>query len=500
MSYKSIREYLDAIDKEGELKRLNIPIKCGRDVTELEALQTHLFQSAGPCVVLNNFVDLNTPKIPVLINMFGTHKRAAMTVGTKIWEEAMRKYMNTFNRVRFTPPEELPEPKIVKTGPCKNVIIPEDDLDLEKLIPHIWWGQEGPAFITNAVSITKDPKTGQRNVGMYRHTLLAGGHPERKPYPEELRKQYLASFLWWNPPQSHGGLHYSKAVRKGKPLQIAIASMCDPAITMAAQTTIPYNKDEYTFAGLLKGEPVELVKCETVDLYVPATAEWVFEGEVLVPPQEELIGPHAGLILDEPYILPLTKIKCVTHRKNPMWHTLYEGIGTVEHTYIMQIAVETEIMSDLLSKIPEIKSIAMPVGPSCVIVQLAVDGPDKPFLHFGKYVIQAVWSSTGRFTKTTKFVIVVGPDVNPNDMNSVMVAVASRVQPYSDSIINRSAPGMLLDASAPFSPQRCRAESEQIGIDATIKIPERFQKFPPPAIPSSDAVAAMKAKVEHLLS
>jgi UbiD family decarboxylase len=285
----------------------------------------------------------------------------------------------------------------------------------------------------------------------------------------------------------------------GKPIEIAIACNVDPAIHMAAGTGLSYGEDEYEYAGALRGSPVELVKCDTVDLEVPAHAEFVLEG-VCYPEEQELTGRHSNPVgyYDVIGQFPCVKIHHITHRKNPQWYATMEMVPPFDHNYIALLPVEGELLADLRAKIPEVNDVV--VTPNMgYIVQLSVDGADKPHVEFGKYVIHAVWGAAGRWARTAKWVTIVGPDVDPYDLKSVEWAVMTRVQPFSDTIINKSAQAMILDVSAPRSEQFGAFNSEQIGIDATIKVPERFKEYAPVSNATAEEVAAIREKLKDIL-
>jgi 4-hydroxy-3-polyprenylbenzoate decarboxylase len=219
------------------------------------------------------------------------------------------------------------------------------------------------------------------------------------------------------------------------------------------------------------------VKCETVDLEVPATAEYVLEGELYWEHQVP-IGWHSNVAgyYDKMHIIPVMKVNCITHRKNPMWYATMEMVPPFDHNYIGMLPVEGEVLSDLQRKIPEVQDIV--VTPSMLyIIQLSVDGARKPHAEFGKYVIHAVWGASGRWARTAKIVVVVGPDVDPYDLASVEWAIMTRVQPVSDTVMNPHGQAFVDDPSAPMTPAGFPAVSEQMGIDATIKVPERFDEY-----------------------
>ncbi|MDX2499009.1 MAG: UbiD family decarboxylase [Deltaproteobacteria bacterium] len=475
MAFKDMREYLALLERDGQLKRTDIPLQAGRDNKDMAALMRHLHNDNNIALILNNLKGYNTPEVPLVFNPFGTRERTAMTIGLRDPLEAKAEHARVLaDKATWI------EPRLIDQAgaPCKDVIIKGDDIRLDQQIPHVWFGKEGPAYITNGVGITKDPETGKRNVGWYRTALMWDAfHPLGGTYPEGYDQRYMAVYAYWNPPMNQIGNHLFKASQLGKPLEIAFACSCDPSVHLAAATGLPYGEDEYAFAGGLRGEAVELVKCETVDLEVPATAEYVIEGELYYDDQVD-IGWHSNVAgyYDKVHTIPVMKVNCITHRKKPLWHATLEMVPPFDHNYIGMIPVEGELLADLQRKIPEVKDVV--VTPSMLyIVQLSVDGADKPHAEFGKYIIQAVWGASGRWARTAKIIVVVGPDVDPYDLTSVEWAIMTRVQPVSDTIMNPHGQAFVDDPSAPITAAGFPAVSEQMGIDATIKVPERFNEY-----------------------
>lgn len=499
MAFNDMRDFLALLEEKNQLKRVDVPIDCARGTNELQALMRHLAETNGPGLILENLQGYNTPGIPVIFNPFGTRERTAMTIGIEDPREAKIRHAAVLGDT-----SKWQKPKLVDRAkaPCKEVVIPKDEISIDKQLPHVWFGKEGASYICGGVVVTKDPETGERNVGWYRLTQLWNClHPQGGSYTEEQQKKQLSVFAFWNPPMNHIGIHLAKAQRMGKPLEIAIACQCDPAVHMAACTAVPFGQDEYDFAGGLRGSPVELVKCETVDLEVPATAEFVIEG--VFQPQDlpqEIIGWHSNSVgyYDKHQVFPLFDITCITHRKNPMWYATMEMMPPFDHNYLALIPVEGEILADLQRKIPEVNDVV--VTPNMTyIVQLKVDGAAKPHAEFGKYILNAVWGSAGRWGRTAKLIVVVGPDVDPYDLSAVEWAILTRVQPYSDVIIHRSGQAMLLDPSATKGPQGFPFASEQMGIDATIKIPERFAEYAEVSQADPADVAKIAEKLKDVL-
>lgn len=493
--YDSIRDYLNELEKRGELKKIDAPIKVGRDDTELDSLTRYLQNTNGPAVLLTNPLGINTPGIPLLINLFGSRKRAALALGEETTQAARSKSIRAQT-------EAWPEPVVVKNGKkrvaCKDVIIKGNDIDLRRDFPKVWFYGERQVYLTSGLTVSKDPVTGTKNMGWYRYGML-DKDPEGKQLPAEIQKRYLTAYVWWNPPITDIGRHFAKAVHKGQPLQVAIALTCDPALHIAGGTSIPTGKFEAAFAGALRnGHPVEMVKCETVDLEVPTGAEWIIEGEIL-PNRQEFDGPHGNYFgyYDPAFTLPLMKVNCITRRKDAMIYFTYEMKPPFDHAYVADLQISAELMGELQPRFPEVKELAIhPLGwGNIYVLQLSVDGAQKPAFEYGRFVIHAVWGSGGRWARMAKVVIVVGPDIDPFDMDEVTWAISTRVQPISDVIVNRRG-AALLDPSAPVGLQGNRPVSEQIGIDATIKVPERFTEYPEIAEAPADRVADVKKKLK----
>jgi len=496
MAFKDMREFLALLEEDGQLKRTDIPLNAGRDNKDMQPLMRHLHNDNNIALVLENLQDYNTPDVPLVFNPFGTRERTSLTIGIRDPREAKVEHARILgDKTTWHDPILIDQ----ANAPCRDIIIKGDDVRLDKQIPHVWFGKEGPAYITNGVGITKDPETGERNVGWYRTALLWDAcNPLGEDYPEGYDERYMAVYAYWNPPMNHIGNHLFKASLQGKPLEVAFACSCDPSVHLAAATGLPYGQDEYAFAGGLRGAPVELVKCETVDLEVPATAEYVLEGELYYDDQVP-IGWHSNVAgyYDRVHTIPVMKVNCITHRRKPIWHATIEMVPPFDHNYIGMLPVEGEVLSDLQRKIPEVKDIV--VTPSMLyIVQLSVDGASKPHAEFGKYVIQSVWGASGRWARTAKIVVVVGPDVDPYDLASVEWAIMTRVQPVSDTVMNPHGQAFVDDPSAPITPAGFPAVSEQMGIDATIKVPERFDEYREVSQADPDDVARIAELLKSL--
>ncbi len=494
VAYANFREFIAVLEKHGEIQTVDAPFKVGREDTELDALTRHLQNTDGPAVILTNLDGYNTPGIPIINNLFGSRKRVALALGETEPRAAGWKNITARN-------EPWPDPVVLDHTdvPCKEIVIKGDDIDLRRDFPKVWFQGERQVYVTTGLSFTRDPENRADNMGWYRYGLL-DLDPDGKPYPEDIQKRHMTAYVWWNPPITDIGLHFYKAVQRDEPLEVAIAFENDPALSIAAGTTIPTGRYEAAFAGALRGAAVEMVRCETVDLEVPAWCEWVLEGEIL-PGREELDGPHGNYLgyYDPEFALPLMRVNCISRRKDPMLWCTYEMMPPFDHAYIAEAQITSEIMAEIVPRFPHVQDLAIhPVGwGNIYVVQLSVDGADKPAYEYGRFVIHAVWGSTSRWARQAKYVIVVGPDVDPFDMDQVMWALATRVQPITDTIPNAKG-AALLDPSAPRGPQGNTPVSEQLGIDATIKVPERFDEYPLVANAHPDLVEAVKQKLAPL--
>lgn len=501
--YADLREYLAELEQQGELIKISEPVDVGHQTNELAALESYVAGQEGPCLLLDNLENYNTPEVPLLLNVYGTRRRMAAVLGANSEFEAKHRISDIIND-----PASWLDPKIVdaEAAPCKEVRISEADVDLKRHMPHVWFGDERQSYPNCNITVSRDPETGNLNASTYRYGLL-DLDPDGKPYPEDLQRNCLTTYAWWNPPYNDIGIHYAKAVKRGEPLAVAAAFGPEPTVMAIGggpailQGTHPW--DKYALTGAVRGKPLELVKCETSDLYVPASAEYVIEGELMVPPHEEIDGPHGNFLgyYDPEFVLPLTKVKCITHRRNYLWYNTYEMWPPFDHGYIGVSFVAIEILSDLKRKLPEVRDVVIHGGTwlPFAVVQLSVDREDKPWPFFGHHVIHAVWAAAGRFPRMIKYVVVVGPDIDPYNLTDVLIAMVTRTQPKKDFIFNECGGALVLDPSAPRGPQGNTLLSEQVGIDATIKVPERDSEFPKVARPSREELENIAAKIGHRL-
>ena len=470
--YDSLDEFLADLENEGELCRIRAEIDAKYDLTGLYAV---LGKIEGPAVVCEN-MKANNPT-PMLTWMWGSWKRTCMALGTATREEAIEKV------IRASEDESTwLEPVLVNTGPCKEVMIPGDEVDVWEQLPAIWGGElEHNAYITQGLTISKDPETGIRNAGPYRHAFLDTHPTTGEAFSDEDRKRCFATFI--GPGANHAGIHLAKM--NGRPLEIAIAVGLEPTVLSSGGAVLPYGKDEIAFAGALRGKPVEMVRCETVDLEVPATAHFVIEGEVLAGSREDLatIGPFGeffGGTLRATNLMPKTRVKCITRKKNPLWPMVVETHQPPIYEHALWLNVmETAALYEIRKWVPHVKKIRIPVPPGnmhqgVVVVQIE----RKPYANFAKQVMRAIWSmKPGCWAK---YIIVVDADVEPDNWAQITVAMQNNVQPAQDITISKDGPQIHgWDPSVCGLPEQMPLQmlvtgQSQMGIDATVKVPERI--------------------------
>jgi UbiD family decarboxylase len=341
--------------------------------------------------------------------------------------------------------------RLVETGPCKDVILKGDEVDLSRIPILIHAEKDGGAFITHGIQISKDPETGSKNASMYR--MQYRGKRELNVYPsgyQDISRQY------------------AKAEAKDQPLEIAVAIGCDPVVMLATQVSASYGEDELEIAGGLRGKPVDVVKCETVDLEVPATSEIVIEG-LIQPHRREHEGPFAEYTgyYGPASMQPVVEVTAVTHRRDPIYHACLTGRPMTEHHFLKQIPSETTLYRYLKPSFPGLKSVhATGAGCCAFIIFLSVK---QTFPGEGRKVLMAAIGSE----QPVKYVVVCDDDINVFDHTQVLWAIATRARPAEDVVIIPKYPTANLDPSKPDGQL-----GSVLGIDATRPFGEPFAEVP----------------------
>ena len=460
--WKDLRSWINEEEELGNVLRIKEPIACGDynnivDIapeeprlpgkipkTELRSLVAYLHSlEKNPIGFIEKPV-YNRPDVPVLVNLWPDLERALRGVGCKDIREAADKFKRAISN-----PGEI-EVVSKKNAPCKEVIIPEKDVDLTKLPRTYVEFNRWPWSPVNSVLVLYDPESGLHSLGNVRTGYFEwrDANPET-PYPEDKRKKCLvATLIYAGPFESDSGRYYrEKFLKKGKNMPGAITWGHPTDVHVIAASRYlrwPEMGDEYKILAGFRGEPIEVVESETIPgLMVPAYAEWVIEGEFTLErePQPKHAEDIASGYMIGGDLCPVFRVKCVTHRKSPWWVPTWSNSGLCHmgvHTGLIHLTfADLDPLVYLRSQHFQVKNVhAFHGGTEIIVVQLEVDGADKPWPHYGKTVLGALYGSRlGYGGTTTKIMIAVGPDIDPYDPNDVLWAVATRAMPYSDSII-----------------------------------------------------------------
>src|SRR5579862_681263 len=437
----------------------------------------------GPALLFQNIK--GHPGAQVLINQFGSARRMNMALEVNSLDEVadrIRAFMDVkspqgfLDKVKMLPMlAEMGKffPKTVSTGPCKEVIR-RDNFSLLDFPILQCWPKDAGRFITLPCVITRDPRTGKRNVGMYRMQIYdattTGMHWQRqKVAAEHYRDRMRAAAAGANPARSSAAVDVmarssggSRVPNGGAPagkMEVAVAIGTDPALTFAAIVPAPPDVEEFLIAGFLREKPVELVKCKTVDLEVPAAAEIILEGYVNLDElrTEGPFGDHTGFYsLEDLY--PVFHVTCITHRKDPIYATTIVGKPPQEDAY-MGKAVERIFFPLMKLTIPELVDINMPV--EGVFHNLMIISIKKSYPGQARKVMNAIWSlGQAMFTKC---IVVVDEDVDVQDIADVTLKVANHIDPERDIQFTLGPVDSLDHAS------RLPNFGSKMGIDATRK-------------------------------
>ena len=468
MPYQSLRDFMDALEKTGRLVRVTEPVSPNLEMTEI---QTRLLAEGGPAVLFENVVGDDGRKydMPVLVNLFGTVDRVAAGMNRK--PEELREVGETLAFLKQPePPASIREafsmlplaktvmamkPKTVSKAPCQEVVLQGDDIDLSKIPVQSCWPGEPAPLITWPLVVTQGPTAGEKggdkrdvfNLGIYRMQVLG---------------KNKAIMRWL---KHRGGAQHHARWKKEKrdPLPAAIVLGADPGTILAAVTPVPDTLSEYQFAGLLRGEKVELVDCKTVPLKVPATAEIVLEGYVSLDEYapEGPYGDHTGYY-NSVEDFPVFTITAITMRKDPIYLSTFTGRPPDEPSVLGE-ALNDVFVPLLQQQFPEIVDFWLP--PEGCSYRIAVVSMKKAYAGHAKRVMMGVWSFLRQFMYT-KFVIVVDDDIDVRDWKDVMWAISTRMDPVRDITTVTDTPIDYLDFASPVS-----GLGGKLGLDATNKFP-----------------------------
>lgn len=506
MSYSSFRSFIDTLDQAGELIRITEPVATELEITEIANRQMKLAGGGKALLFEKPTVNGKPSPFPVAINTMGSWKRMALSMGAASVDEVAAELGSL---MKAKPPTSLKEavkllgtaielrharPKTVSTGPCKEVVhrldkVPHTTASQWPAAPD-WknasdptpptlldlpilkcWPLDGGRFITLPCVVTRDPDTGERNLGMYRVQIY---DEQRTGMHWQLQKVAAR----------HGRRYYETGTR----MPVAIFLGGDPAFPFAATAPLPDGLDEFLLAGYLRRKSVELVKCETNDLEVPANADFVIEG--YIDPTEPLrdegpFGDHTGYYtLPEPY--PVFHVTAITHRSDAIYPATIVGIPPMEDFYIGAASVKL-FLPIFQMNFPEIVDIALPaegVFHNLVFVSIRKTYPMQAYK-----IMHGLWGMGQMMF--SKYIVVVDDDVDVHDTSQVLFRLCANTDPQRDSIFTKGPSDVLDHATTEI------ASGSKLGLDATRKL--RGEGYPREWPPIIQMDAAVQAKVDALM-
>ena len=463
----SLRDWIALLEREGELVRVDAEVDPHLEVTEIV---DRTVKRGGPALLFTNPKGSNHP---LLINQFGTERRMCMAFAVERLDDVAAKLEDV---LEMQPPQGLAEkvrglkklksiadsrPKSVRSGAAQEVVLEGDDVDLGLLPIQTCWPDDGGPFITLPAVITHDPKTGTRNVGMYRMQV----------------RDERSTLMHW---QLHKDGRMDYMATDGR-LDLAVALGLDPVTAYSASAPLPKHIDELMLAGFIKGEPVELVKCRTVDLEVPANAEIVLEGYVQRGEEgpEGPFGDHTGFYTPvEPF--PVFHVTAMTMRRDAVYPSIVVGKPPQEDAWLGK-ATERIFLPAVRMTFPELVEYDLPVSGAfhnCVIVSIR-----KRFPGHARKVMHAFWGLG--MLSLSKSIVVVDEHVNVHDYEEVFFYVGANVDPKRDVVLTEG-PLDHLDHAPTL-----QFYGGKLGIDATAKGPLEGTREWPPEIEMSPEIKAL---------
>jgi len=474
--FEDLREYVESLEKIDQLKRIKTRVSVDLEIAEI--LRRVMYKNEGPAVLFEN---VERYKIPVLGNAFGSLRRLKIALDMENFEEIGERMsaltrlkipQGLLNKFKMLPKlSEIADygPKSVNSGPITEVIETSNpSLDILPIIKS--FPKDSGRFITFGITVTKNPETQIRNMGVYRLQVI------------DSKK----AIMHW---QIHkrGALHYEMNKENSQKTEVAIVIGADPATVFSAVAPVPEGLDKFLFAGITRKNGIDLVKCRTIDVEVPATAEIVLEGYV-DPSELNVEGPfgdHTGYYTPpEPF--PTFTLTGIMMRKNPIYLTTVVGKPILEDAYIGKV-IERSFLPLVRLLQPEVVDFSMP--PAGWFQGLAIVSIKKRYPGQAKKVMMGLWGM-GQLS-LTKILIAVDQDVNVHDMNDVIWAVTTRADPKRDTMLIDNAPTDTLDPASPLLNL-----GSKMGIDATKKMKEEGYERPiqEEAVPNESTVSLVTKK------
>ena len=475
---KDLREFIALLEDRGELKRITTPVSADLEITEIT---DRTVKSGGPALFFEN---VEGHDMPVVINLFGTHRRMAWALGVEHIDELTDRVRKLLAMAQG-PPSGLTgklkalgdlvglarsQPKTVGSGPCQEVVVTGGEVDLGSLPVLKCWPMDAGPFITLPLVISRDPETGRRNVGIYRMQVFDA----------------RTTGMHW---QTHkvGARHYRKGEeRRDDKLEVAVALGGDPTTVWTGSLPLPPDMDEIAISGVIRGQPVEMVRCKTVDLEVPAHAEIVLEGYV-VPGETRAEGPfgdHTGYY-SMPDEYPVFHVTAMTRRKDAIYPTTMVGRPPTED-FFMGKASERLMLPALQMVVPEIVDINMPA--EGIFHNLVLVSIKKEYPGHARKVMHALWGLG--LLALAKTIVVFDDHVDVQDLSEAAWRATANIDPETD-IVFAEGPADDLDHAS-----HTHKFGSKMGIDATSKGLKdgRSREWPPDITMSPEMKALVDGK------
>ena len=477
MKFKDLREFVAFLEEKGELRRIRTPVSWDLEITEIA---DRTVKSGGPALL---FEQVTGYDIPVLINMYGTHQRTAWALGVDNVDDLTRRVRKLLSLIQGPPSGfvnklrtlgELAamartQPRLVRQAPCQEVVLTGEKADLTMLPALKCWPMDAGRYITLPLVITRAPETSIRNVGIYRMQIFDA----------------ITAGMHW---QTHkvAAQHYRTGEEREIPrLEVAVALGGDPATMWTGALPVPPEMDEIAVAGIIREESVEMVRCKSIDLEVPAHSEFVLEGYVtpgeLRP--EGPFGDHTGYYSPaDDY--PVFHLTAITHRRDPIYPTTIVGRPPTEDYFMGRAAVRL-MLPALQLTLPEVVDINTPA--EGVFYNLVIVSVKKEYPGHARKVMHALWGLG--LLMLSKTIIVVDHDVNVQNLSEVAWRVANNIDPARD-VVFADGPIDDLDHAVPVP-----RYGSKMGIDATAKGPMdgRTREWPPDIV-MDDAIKGLVDK------
>ena len=457
MAYKNLQHFVDTLEKEGELIRIKTFVDPHLEMAEIT---DRISKSSNNKALL--FENTGTG-FPLLINSLGSYRRICLALGVNDLDDVSKEIENLFHQLAGPKEGILDKLKMLPMlgqisswmpkqiggrGECQQIIM--ENPDITKLPVMTCWPEDGGPFLTLPIINTKHPESGIRNVGMYRMQVFG---------------PTLTGMHWHKHKVSAG--HFNEYKKLGKKMPVAVALGGDPVYTYAATAPLPPNVDEYMLAGFLRKKKVELVKCITQDMYVPADADFIIEG--FVDPDDELIwegpfGDHTGYYsLADWY--PKFHITCITHKKNAIYPSTIVGIPPQEDAWIGKATERIFLAPIKMTLLPEIVDMELPI--EGVFHNLTIVKIKKEFAGHAQKVMNAMWGAGQMMFN--KILVITDGDIDIHNYAEVAKAISHNCDPQQDFYFSQGPMDVLDHSCSKF------AFGGKMCVDATTKYEEEIR-------------------------